>query len=495
MFKFPIFNKTTYKKFALFLVIMIILFLFVLADFALAKKCTTDNDCQKLTPEQEAKGLRTIQCVPTKTGEKECVRALEIKYPTFGKEKLTTEVIVEQGLPAYVKYIFSFAVGLIGLIIFGALVYNGILYLTSAGSVEKMADAKNGITAAFLGGLLLLSSVLIFNTINPQLRIMELPKVEPLEQVVMPGVYICKHNVDQMTGKNFDIGKTLTDYINATGAAQIEAAKKLREIIRDAECPIVNFSGNLQNFQVAKDGDKNTIFIVPSIKEIIDPETGVIKGREAEFQYGLVLHEKENFGGGCNFYPKPEGGNSTSTIYHQIDGYSAQNLLFTARSVTLFQKSFSEPDGEEIGVTLYKGFNYNRDEPATTTEKNFPVKAGRDAEGVLTHKLGDLKDNSRSISFSPAGSYFALLFEGGVEEQKAGIFWRIFFGVGPKTEEVSGGTYGGRCRLLYKNNPNLLDVLPTSGNCSIWSYFNPFNWLKDCNPVLGSMIVIKGTVL
>ena len=489
MFKFPIFNKTTYKKFALFLVIMIILFLFVLADFALAKKCTTDNDCQKLTPEQEAKGLRTIQCVPTKTGEKECVRALEIKYPTFGKEKLTTEVIVEQGLPAYVKYIFSFAVGLIGLIIFGALVYNGILYLTSAGSDEKMKDAKNGITAAFLGGLLLLSSVLIFNTINPQLRIMELPKVEPLEQVVMPGVYICKHNVDQMTGKNFDIGKTLTDYINATGAAQIEAAKKLREIIRDAECPIVNFSGNLQNFQVAKDGDKNTIFIVPSIKEIIDPETGVIKGREAEFQYGIVLHEKENFGGQCAYYPRK------AKIYDQIEGYSAQGLGFTAHSVTLFQKPLPEPDGK--GVTLYKYFNYNRDEPQATTrdERSFTVGANDDISKITTLRLSeirvvraggeewekiDLNENTRSISFSPEGSYFALLFEGGVDKE---------------SKKVAEGDFTGRCKLLHKNNPNLLDVLPTSGKCSAWSFFNPLNWFKDCKPLLRSMIVIKGTVL
>ena len=94
-------------------------------------------------------------------------RKLEIIYPTVpGAETPTT---VKTALPEYLKYVFTFAIMIAGLLAFGALIYGGFLYLTSAGDPSKMKDGKDQTIAGFLGLIIVLSSFLILNTINPQL--------------------------------------------------------------------------------------------------------------------------------------------------------------------------------------------------------------------------------------------------------------------------------------------------------------------------------------
>ena len=103
-------------------------------------------------------------------------KELEIHYPEVsGAERPTT---TKTFLPAYIEYIFTWAIIIAGLLAFFALVYGGILYLTSAGNPSKMSDAREQIIAGFLGLIILLSSFLILNTIDPQLVILEKPKLE-----------------------------------------------------------------------------------------------------------------------------------------------------------------------------------------------------------------------------------------------------------------------------------------------------------------------------
>lgn len=54
-------------------------------------------------------------------------------------------------------------------VVAGVLIYGGILYLTSGGNVKRINSAREKIRYSFLGLLILLSSFLILNTINPQL--------------------------------------------------------------------------------------------------------------------------------------------------------------------------------------------------------------------------------------------------------------------------------------------------------------------------------------
>lgn len=104
-------------------------------------------------------------------------RELEIEYPEILGEKPET---VETGLPEYVKYIFNFAMLIVGLVTLSALIWGGIHYLSSAGDPSKLKTAKEQIFAAILGLVILLSSYLILASINPQLLIFEFPSLTPI---------------------------------------------------------------------------------------------------------------------------------------------------------------------------------------------------------------------------------------------------------------------------------------------------------------------------
>lgn len=73
------------------------------------------------------------------------------------------------GLPEYVKYIFIFSLGAVGIIGMLALIMAAFSYVTSAGNPQKASDAKDQIVSALLGLLLLLASWLLLNMINPDL--------------------------------------------------------------------------------------------------------------------------------------------------------------------------------------------------------------------------------------------------------------------------------------------------------------------------------------
>lgn len=92
--------------------------------------------------------------------------ALELKWPNSpGGTQLTDA----STLPQLVQYIYEWGIAVGGLATFIALVSAGFQHLTSVGDPAKMADARGKITSAVLGLVLLLSSWLILNTINPEL--------------------------------------------------------------------------------------------------------------------------------------------------------------------------------------------------------------------------------------------------------------------------------------------------------------------------------------
>ena len=111
---------------------------------------------------------------------------LEVEYPEIGgikPETVTTE------LPEYVRYVFNFSIIIAGLVLFGALIYGGVKYLTSTGNLPALIDAREQILAAFLGIIILLSSYIILTTINPQLIVFNLPELEKAE-------ILCRNNDD-----------------------------------------------------------------------------------------------------------------------------------------------------------------------------------------------------------------------------------------------------------------------------------------------------------
>lgn len=96
----------------------------------------------------------------------ECCRKLEINWP---ESPMGTSMNGCTSLPVMIKYFYEWGVLLGGLATFIALVLAGFKYLTSAGDPSKMKDARSGIMSAIMGLVLVLSSWLILNTINPEL--------------------------------------------------------------------------------------------------------------------------------------------------------------------------------------------------------------------------------------------------------------------------------------------------------------------------------------
>jgi len=122
------------------------------------------------------------------------VFALEIDYPYLPGADPPQDFVndpsiaSEDILSLYVKYFFNLAIWAAGIIALGALIYGGIRYLASTGKPEAMVSAKDQITGAFFGLLLLLSSYLVLSVINPDLTIF---KIEPLKKAqITPGTKI-----------------------------------------------------------------------------------------------------------------------------------------------------------------------------------------------------------------------------------------------------------------------------------------------------------------
>lgn len=100
-------------------------------------------------------------------------RDLEIDYPEMGGMKPETTLF---SLPDYAKYIFNFSVGIAGLVALIALISGGVRFLTSRGSPAVLQNAKDQMTAALVGILVLLGSYMILATINPQFIFFSFPE-------------------------------------------------------------------------------------------------------------------------------------------------------------------------------------------------------------------------------------------------------------------------------------------------------------------------------
>ena len=73
------------------------------------------------------------------------------------------------GPAGWVAGFYNFALIISGILAFGAIVYGGVLYATSAGNASKQSEGRQWIWSALLGLLLLGSAYLILKTINPNL--------------------------------------------------------------------------------------------------------------------------------------------------------------------------------------------------------------------------------------------------------------------------------------------------------------------------------------
>ncbi len=94
---------------------------------------------------------------------------LNVSYPSIPgasrPESTTTPIVL------YLKYIYNLAIAIAGIILFVSLIRGGLSYFSSGGNPAKMKRAKEQMQNSLLGVLIIFSSYLILNTINPELVI------------------------------------------------------------------------------------------------------------------------------------------------------------------------------------------------------------------------------------------------------------------------------------------------------------------------------------
>jgi hypothetical protein len=83
----------------------------------------------------------------------------------------------KDNLPQFIANIYKVGVGAVGTLAVLAIMWGGILWLTSGGNTGQVANAKSWISGALLGLVLALTSFLILQTINPQLTSFELTEL------------------------------------------------------------------------------------------------------------------------------------------------------------------------------------------------------------------------------------------------------------------------------------------------------------------------------
>jgi len=125
-----------------------------------------------------------------------------IDIPGVGILNLATN----QDLTEIVSWFLGFLIGIAGFATFIMLVWGGFQWLISAGNPSQIGEAKDKIQKALLGLLLVLSSVLILQFVNPTFILLTDPGLTPLTPLpfgaTAPGVYLCAIDGCQ-GGENF----------------------------------------------------------------------------------------------------------------------------------------------------------------------------------------------------------------------------------------------------------------------------------------------------
>lgn len=413
---------------------------------------------------------------------------LELTYPIIPNEVVPHTVTT--GLPDYIKYIFNLAIFLIGIVIFGVLILNGLRWFASAGNADKLKTAKEGILSGFLGAIILFSAYVIFRTINPQLTILELKNPDAVEPVVLSGIYLCNYDIDSTYLQDL-----ITKYMNDDQEKRLSATKEFKKIMDSdkGKCFRVNGSANFLNFAFAPQGGQNvktkkTLFQIPEKHYSLDEDGKTLINWTID--YGIIFHQKQDMKGKCKVfvYDYKDGRETGAMEFHPDLGFNA------AYSVTLFKKVEGEPVPESKGATIYEcidfnnasycpgGVNHAGSASLSTEGKDYEIATSSDLMnfGLLTEEEngneGVTHSKIRSIQIDPENYYFAVLFDADNIAQER------------------------TCQVVNKSDNNLLDdpIGQCGTDCN--SVINNKNinaqeLNSKCFPCTKSMLVIKGQII
>lgn len=152
---------------------------------------------------------------------------LEVDYPVLatGAKITPTSTLTE-----YLKYVFDFGIGLGFAAVIFSLAWAGVLYFLSPAIPSALAKAKDRVSGALSGLLILVLFYLIITTINPYLAIFRMGKLEPVEipefpEPAIPGVAFyrqagCSGESEVHSSSIADLGDKLRNNVHSVGMRQ-----------------------------------------------------------------------------------------------------------------------------------------------------------------------------------------------------------------------------------------------------------------------------------
>jgi hypothetical protein len=203
----------------------------------------------------------------------------EVDYPQI--QELRPVYVEGGGFPEYIEYMVYFLIAFSAAVTIVSLVRGGMSWVTAQGDPVKIKDGRERIGGAIFGLIIILSSSLFLNSLNPQLIKMDHLEVIEVEQPYPPGIHL-----SQLT------------YIPED---EEEFGKEVFRISR-ANRNLEEF--NVKSIRIANHLDSS--------------------GELAGYYYAVLLHELPSFRGRCALYindtiePKdfqvPDGVKSVSVI-------------------------------------------------------------------------------------------------------------------------------------------------------------------------------------
>ena len=92
---------------------------------------------------------------------------LEVKLPDL--PGVQTPTSIDTPLSVFFEYLYTFSIFIAGALCFVMAVWGGLKYILAGPNPSKLKDAREQVSFAFLGLMLILGSWMIINTINPDL--------------------------------------------------------------------------------------------------------------------------------------------------------------------------------------------------------------------------------------------------------------------------------------------------------------------------------------
>jgi len=301
---------------------------------------------------------------------------LEVVYPTtVTGSTLTTQ----SDLAQYLKYVFDFGISISLSFAFLSLVIAGILYFIAPAAPGALAIAKDRISGAISGILILLLAYLIITTINPYLSIF---KTNPLEDATIQGTDT------QFFGVNFYNSK-------------------------DCSKTAVADTQNIADFGEQKNK-------INSVK--------ILQNSSAKTYYISILYDNTNYWGKCQYINPTTAGCQKTNV--SVASASIYTYDFSPKGngfVDLYRESFNTVIGKEknkdagylriSSLQIGKGyFNQLSSLSFTGTSKSDCTVPEKERECVKWSDAGNCKeykcptlDKENITSIKISGDYIVLL--------------------------------------------------------------------------------------